>query len=83
MSSSEQELDLATVFGTGFAPFRGGLLRYCDARGAHDVVNVLDAIRGEPDVHERGVAAARFAPALVLRDLAANYGRFLPVPAGE
>jgi 3-hydroxyacyl-CoA dehydrogenase/enoyl-CoA hydratase/3-hydroxybutyryl-CoA epimerase len=80
---SAQELDLATVFGTGFAPFRGGLLRYCDARGASDVVNMLEAIHGEPDVHERGLAAARFAPAQVLRDLAANHGRFHPVAAGE
>jgi hypothetical protein len=81
--ASAQELDLATVYGTGFAPFRGGLLRYCDTRGASDVVSVLDAVRGEPDVHERGPAAARFAPAQVLRDLAANRGRFHPVPVGE
>lgn len=77
------ELDLATVFGTGFAPFRGGLLRHCDARGAREVVGVLEALHGEPDVHERGAGAARFAPAQVLRDLAANHGRFHPVPAAE
>ena len=75
---SAQELDLATVFGTGFAPFRGGLLRYCDARGAQQVVDALEGIHGEPDVHERGAAAARFAPAQVLRDLASNGGRFYP-----
>ncbi|MEZ6014798.1 MAG: 3-hydroxyacyl-CoA dehydrogenase NAD-binding domain-containing protein [Planctomycetota bacterium] len=81
--ATAQELDLATVFGTGFAPFRGGILRYCDARGARDVVGALEAIHGEPDVHERGAAAARFAPAQVLRDLAANQGRFHPVLAAD
>jgi len=81
--ATAQELDLATVFGTGFAPFRGGLLRYCDSRGARDVVAALEAIHGEPDVHERGAAAARFAPAQVLRDLAANSGRFHPIAPVE
>ncbi len=76
--ASAQELDLATVFGTGFAPFRGGLLRYCDSRGARGIVGALEAIHGEPDVHERGPASARFAPAQILRDLAANHGRFHP-----
>lgn len=30
---SPGELDLAMVMGTGFPPFRGGLMRYADARG--------------------------------------------------
>ena len=37
-------LDLATVFGTGFAPFRGGVLRYLDARGLTQVVQRLEAL---------------------------------------
>lgn len=31
--ASPQAADLALVFGTGFAPFRGGIFRYADARG--------------------------------------------------
>ena len=36
-----EELDLSMVMGTGFAPFRGGLLSYADARGVGDVVQSL------------------------------------------
>lgn len=32
--ASPGELDLAMVMGTGFPPFRGGLLRYADTKGA-------------------------------------------------
>ena len=31
--ASSDELDLAMVFGTGFAPFRGGLWKYAETRG--------------------------------------------------
>ena len=36
------QLDLATVFGTGFAPFRGGVLSYADARGLERQVGAGD-----------------------------------------
>ncbi|HET7710627.1 MAG TPA: 3-hydroxyacyl-CoA dehydrogenase NAD-binding domain-containing protein, partial [Thermoanaerobaculia bacterium] len=36
------ELDLAMIMGTGFPPFRGGLLRYADALGAREVVARLE-----------------------------------------
>ena len=35
------ELDLAMVMGTGFPPFRGGLLRYSDATGLSAIVDGL------------------------------------------
>lgn len=35
-------LDAALVFGIGFPPFRGGLLRYADERGAREIVEKLD-----------------------------------------
>ncbi|WP_345978168.1 3-hydroxyacyl-CoA dehydrogenase NAD-binding domain-containing protein [Sulfurimonas sp. HSL3-7] len=35
-------LDMAMVMGTGFPPFRGGLLAYADERGIHDVVAKLN-----------------------------------------
>ena len=35
-------IDLAMVLGTGWAPHRGGPLRYADDRGARDVVDTLE-----------------------------------------
>ena len=35
-------LDMAMVLGTGFPPFRGGILAYADACGIKDVVAKLD-----------------------------------------
>jgi len=39
--SSPDDVDLAMVFGTGFPPFRGGLLRYADGSGIGAVVERL------------------------------------------
>jgi len=36
-------LDAALVFGIGFPPFRGGLLRYAESLGAKYIVERLDA----------------------------------------
>ena len=65
--ATSRELDLATVFGTGFAPFRGGVLRYADARGAAKIVERLDVLAASDEVAERGAGAARFQPAELLR----------------
>jgi 3-hydroxyacyl-CoA dehydrogenase/enoyl-CoA hydratase/3-hydroxybutyryl-CoA epimerase len=37
-------IDLAMVLGTGWAPHRGGPLRYADDRGAMEIVKVLDEL---------------------------------------
>src|SRR5207244_7084021 len=37
-------IDLAMVMGTGWAPHRGGPLRYADDRGAADVCNTLQGL---------------------------------------
>ncbi|MEX0704665.1 MAG: 3-hydroxyacyl-CoA dehydrogenase NAD-binding domain-containing protein [Planctomycetales bacterium] len=37
-----EQIDLAMVFGTGFAPFRGGPMRYADAVGLKNVVADLE-----------------------------------------
>ncbi len=37
-------IDMALILGTGFPPFRGGLLRYADDLGAHYVVSHLKAL---------------------------------------
>ena len=64
------KLDLAMIFGTGFPPFRGGLLRYADSLGADRVFTRLD------DLSER--LGPRFAPAETLRALANARRGFYP-----
>jgi 3-hydroxyacyl-CoA dehydrogenase/enoyl-CoA hydratase/3-hydroxybutyryl-CoA epimerase len=70
--ASAADVDLALVFGTGFAPFRGGPLRYADALGVAEVVRRLHAIAQSSDVLARGAGAERFTPAALLREHAAK-----------
>jgi len=39
---SAEVLDLGMIMGTGFPPFRGGLLKYADERGLGDIVHRLN-----------------------------------------
>jgi len=39
---SAAEADLAMIMGTGFPPFRGGLLKYADHTGIHLIIEKLD-----------------------------------------
>jgi len=41
---SAGEVDLGMIMGTGFPPFRGGLLRYADSRGTQELVDRLSAL---------------------------------------
>jgi 3-hydroxyacyl-CoA dehydrogenase/enoyl-CoA hydratase/3-hydroxybutyryl-CoA epimerase len=72
--SDPGKLDLAMIFGIGFPPFRGGLLRYADSIGADRVFARLD------DLSER--LGPRFAPAELIRELA-NSGRTFATLASE
>jgi 3-hydroxyacyl-CoA dehydrogenase len=63
------DVDLAMVFGTGFAPFRGGPLRYADSVGVPKIVQTLDRL---------AATSARFAPCDRLRRMAAANERFHP-----
>ena len=63
-----RKLDLAMIFGTGFPPFRGGLLRYADSLGLGRVFTRLD------DLAER--LGPRFAPAERIRELANAHAGF-------
>jgi 3-hydroxyacyl-CoA dehydrogenase/enoyl-CoA hydratase/3-hydroxybutyryl-CoA epimerase len=62
--SGPRQLDLATVFGMGFAPFHGGVLRYADTRGHEDIVRHLEAVREEIERFEGvdGERIGRFTP---------------------
>ncbi len=64
------ELDLATVFGTGFAPFRGGVLRHAEALGLPAVVERLRALQRLPEIAADQDHAQRFEPAPLLERLA-------------
>jgi 3-hydroxyacyl-CoA dehydrogenase len=66
------KLDLAMIFGTGFPPFRGGLLRYADSLGLGRVFTRLD------DLAER--LGPRFAPAERIRELANAHSGFYSGP---
>ena len=63
-------LDLAMIFGTGFPPFRGGLLRHADAIGLGRVFSRLD------DLAER--LGPRFAPSDLIQRLANERRGFYP-----
>lgn len=47
--SKREDLDLAMVFGTGFAPFRGGPMRHAENFGFAKIVEILDKLaNGRP-----------------------------------
>ena len=62
------EVDLGMIMGTGFPPFRGGLLRYADSVGLTRIVERLERLS-----RAHGV---RFEPAPYLRERAATQKGF-------
>ncbi|NQZ02302.1 MAG: enoyl-CoA hydratase/isomerase family protein [Bdellovibrionales bacterium] len=58
------EVDLAMIMGTGFPPFRGGLLRYADSLGTEYIVSELEMYASQ--------YGARFKPSTPLANLAKN-----------
>ncbi|MEO8216412.1 MAG: 3-hydroxyacyl-CoA dehydrogenase NAD-binding domain-containing protein [Acidobacteriota bacterium] len=70
--ASAEELDLAMIMGTGFPPFRGGLLRYADKVGLPAIVVRLEELAAR--------IGPRFTPSSPLRELAGSgnsfYGRY-------
>jgi len=64
-----QTIDIGMIMGTGFPPFRAGLLRYADSLGADNIVQgLLD--------FEKATGALRFKPCNYLVNLAQNKGKF-------
>ena len=59
--ATASEVDLGMIMGTGFPPFRGGLLRYADTLGAKTIVDRLKKYQ------TRFGARYEPAPALVTR----------------
>src|SRR5438552_17346889 len=59
LAASADVIDLAMVMGTGWAPHRGGPLRYADDRGARDIVKTLETLAQQ--------IGSRFEPCAELR----------------
>ena len=75
---SAAAVDLGMVMGTGFPPFRGGLLRYADDRGLAEVVGVVEGFAGE--------VGGRFQPSALLVELAqsgATFHEAFPAARGD
>jgi 3-hydroxyacyl-CoA dehydrogenase/enoyl-CoA hydratase/3-hydroxybutyryl-CoA epimerase len=56
------DVDLAMIMGTGFPPFRGGLLRFADSLGIASVTSGLEELAAR--------VGPRFEPAPIVRELA-------------
>ena len=65
---SATDVDLGMVMGTGFPPFRGGLLKYADDRGLADVLQAVEALEGR--------FGKRFEPSPLLLALGKRDGAF-------
>ncbi len=68
IAASASDIDLAMIMGTGFPPFRGGLLRYADSIGLRNVVARLEELAAKH--------GPRFRPTEPLRRLAEGGGKF-------
>ena len=62
------DIDIGMIFGTGFAPFRGGLCRYADSIGAESVVADLELLAKK--------FGDRFAPCQYLQQMAVSKKKF-------
>lgn len=65
-----EDVDFGMIFGTGWAPFRGGPLRYADTLGAAEIVQRLDRLAAE--------VAPYFAPCARLREMGKSGRLFYP-----
>jgi 3-hydroxyacyl-CoA dehydrogenase/enoyl-CoA hydratase/3-hydroxybutyryl-CoA epimerase len=72
---SAPELDLAMIMGTGFPPFRGGLLRYADSLGLPYILARLDELSSD--------VGTRFVATPALRKLAESGKTFYEAYPGR
>ncbi len=63
-----EDVDLAMIMGTGFPPFRGGLLHYADSLGAEYIVKQLEVLTN--------TAGFRFRPCSSLKAMAKASRKF-------
>ena len=63
-----QDMDLAMIYGTGFPPYRGGILRYADKWGIKNVYEKLVKLEKQYGM--------RFKPADLIKEMADSGKRF-------
>jgi len=63
-----EDVDLAMIMGTGFPPFRGGLLKYADSLGTQYIASELEVYASK--------CGARLKPSQPLANLAKNNRKF-------
>ena len=63
-----QDMDLAMIYGTGFPPYRGGILRYADKWGLQKVCSCLRELEKRYGI--------RFRPAALIEQMAASNKTF-------
>ncbi|MBI3884319.1 MAG: enoyl-CoA hydratase/isomerase family protein [Opitutae bacterium] len=68
--AAPEDVDFGMIFGTGWAPFRGGPLRYADTLGTAEIVKRLQQLAAE--------VAPYFEPSAKLRDMAKTNAKFYP-----
>ena len=64
------DVDFAMILGTGFAPFRGGPLRYADSVGLEKLAGAMELLAD--------CGATQFKPCVLLHQLAADGKKFYP-----
>jgi hypothetical protein len=69
---SAADVDFGMIMGTGWAPFRGGPLRYADSVGSAPIVRRLAELARD--------VAPHFAPCRRLREMARQSRPFHPAP---
>lgn len=68
MVKNAKQLDMAMIMGTGFPPFRGGLLKYADSIGVSTIVSKLETL-----VSKYG---DKFSPSFYIQKLIKNNSNF-------
>ena len=66
--AAPEDVDFGMIFGTGWAPFRGGPLRHADTLGAAEIVRRLEKLAAE--------VAPHFEPCARLRAMASSGAKF-------
>lgn len=73
VAESPSDIDLAMLFGAGFAPFRGGMLAYADQLGCAAIVKRMQHLQHLCN------GAERFKPASLLIRMAQSNKQFFPL----
>lgn len=63
-----EDVDLAMIMGTGFPPFRGGLLKYADSVGTKEITEALEMYASR--------ISPRYKPSVPLMNMAKNNRKF-------